>query len=85
MPKQTAGLWTTYTIKEGVLDGVGIGAFPRFFIAGELAAGRLARALPAYEMDSLSINAVYASRRHVAPKVRAFVDFLVERLPTDVL
>ena len=74
-----------FVLKQAALDGLGIGLFPRFFVADELADGRLVRALPAYEMDGLSINAVYASRRNLAPKVRAFVDFLVARLPTKRL
>ena len=37
--------------------------------------------LPGWESPPLTISAVFATRQHLAPKVRAFVDFLVERLP----
>jgi len=69
-----------FALKQAALDGLGIGVFPRFFVARELDDGRLRHVLPAYGMPALSINAVYASRRHLAPKVRAFVDFMAESL-----
>ena len=69
-----------FVLKQAALDGLGIGMFPRFFVARELEHGSLVQALPDYEMPALSINAVYASRRHLAPKVRAFVDYLAEAL-----
>jgi DNA-binding transcriptional LysR family regulator len=70
-----------FVLKQAALDGVGLALFPRFFVARELADGRLAQALTAYATPELSINAVYVSRRNLLPKVRAFVDFLAERLP----
>lgn len=74
-----------FVLKQAALDGVGLALFPRFFVARELADGRLAQALPAYGTPELSINLVYVSRRNLLPKVRAFVDFLVERLPGRAL
>jgi DNA-binding transcriptional LysR family regulator len=74
-----------FALKQAALDGAGIGLFPRFFVARELADGRLVQALPAYGMPLLSISAVYASRRQLPPKVRAFVDFVAERLPGRAL
>jgi DNA-binding transcriptional LysR family regulator len=70
-----------FVLQQAALDGVGLALFPRFFVARELADGRLAQALPAYGTPELSISAVYVSRRNLLPKVRAFVDFLAERLP----
>jgi len=69
-----------FVLKQAALDGMGIALFPHFFVARELDAGQLVQALPAYDMPALAISAVYASRRHVPPKVRAFVDFLAEAL-----
>ena len=69
-----------FVLKQAALDGLGIGLFPHFFVARELANGSLVQALPSYDMPALSINAVYASRRQLPPKVRAFVDFLGEAL-----
>ena len=32
-----------------------------------------------YRDVTVPINAIYPTRRHLSPKVRAFVDFLVEK------
>ncbi len=72
-----------FVLKQATLDGVGLALFPRFFVARELENGRLVQALPGYGTHELSISAVYVSRRNLLPKVRAFVDFLAERLPDD--
>ena len=70
-----------FVLKQAALDGLGVALFPRFFVARELADGRLVQALPKFDTPALSINVVYASRHNLPPKVRAFVDFLAERLP----
>jgi hypothetical protein len=42
-------------------------------------AGELVRVLPSYEFEPTSIFAVYPSARQLSTKVRAVVDFLVEK------
>jgi len=39
--------------------------------------------LPDWQLPPVGIHALYASRSHLAPKVRSFIDYLVERLGTD--
>jgi DNA-binding transcriptional LysR family regulator len=68
-----------FVLKQAALDGIGLGFFPSYFVDQDLAEGRLVRALPAYGTQELSINVIYASKRHQLPKARAFVDFLAER------
>lgn len=68
-----------FVLKQAALDGLGIGLFPDFFVDRELTEGRLRRVLADCETPAASVNVVYASRRHVLPKVRAFVDFMAER------
>lgn len=68
-----------FVLKQGALDGLGLGMFPSFFVERELADGRLQQVLADCETSAASINAVYATRRQLLPKVRAFVDFLAER------
>jgi DNA-binding transcriptional LysR family regulator len=67
-----------FALKQFALDGLGLAFFPRFFVEGELAGGKLAR-LEDYPGPDLSINAVYETRRHLLPKVRSFLNFLTER------
>jgi DNA-binding transcriptional LysR family regulator len=68
-----------FVLKQAALDGLGLGMFPSFFVERELAEGRLRQALADCETPAASINVVYATRRHLLPKVRAFVDFMAER------
>ncbi len=61
----------------------GIVLQPSFMVATHLRAGALVEVLPAYRSLDLGIYAVYPSRRHLLPKVRVLIDFLVEafRIP----
>jgi len=59
--------------------GMGITYEPDFIVGAALAAGTLVRVLPDYCGSALPVQAVYPSRRHLSAKVRAFVDFLVQR------
>lgn len=52
---------------------------PSFLVADDLAASMLVELLPAYRSVTLGIYALYPTRKFVPPKVRALVDFLVER------
>lgn len=68
-----------FALKQFALDGLGIVFFPRFFVENDLAGGELVQVLGNYPGPDLSINAVYETRRHLLPKVRAFLNFLTER------
>jgi DNA-binding transcriptional LysR family regulator len=61
------------------IQGVGIALEPDFIVGRELKNGTLVPVLEAFEAPALPIYAVYPSRRFLPAKVRAFVDFLVER------
>ena len=68
------------TIHEMVLAGLGIARLAEFLVSSEVREGKLVRILrPFYRDVEVPINAVYPTRRHLSPKVRAFVDFLVEK------
>jgi DNA-binding transcriptional LysR family regulator len=64
---------------EAACLGQGILFMPVFHTAPYLRDGRLRRVLPAWR-EPAAIHAVYPEARHLSAKVRAFVDFLVERL-----
>jgi DNA-binding transcriptional LysR family regulator len=61
------------------LSGFGIASLPTFIVGADLAAGALVSALDGFIPQDLAMSAVYPHSRHLSPKVRAFVDFLVER------
>jgi DNA-binding transcriptional LysR family regulator len=59
--------------------GLGIALEPTFITHELLRAGKLVRVLRGWEVEPYTVFAVYASRELLAPKIRSFVDFLVER------
>jgi DNA-binding transcriptional LysR family regulator len=59
--------------------GFGIARAPDFVAADSLKAGRLSTLLCNFESEMVHVHAVYPHARHLAAKVRAFVDFLAKR------
>jgi DNA-binding transcriptional LysR family regulator len=55
---------------------------PSFLVGEALRRGELVEVLPGHRSGEMGIYAVYPSRQHLAPKVRAMVDFLVEAFRT---
>lgn len=69
------------TLRQMCLAGVGLGRVGRFNVQADLAAGRLVSVLEDfYAGDNETIHALYAPHQHLAARVRAFIDFLVERV-----
>lgn len=66
------------TCVAAALQHMGLVLQPSFLVHPHLQSGALVEALPEYRSIELGIYAVYPSRRHLTPKVRALVDFLVE-------
>jgi DNA-binding transcriptional LysR family regulator len=58
--------------------GAGLGVLPTFLAREELAAGRLVRVLPRFSQRSGALYLVHPPARHVARKVTALRDYLVE-------
>jgi len=75
---------TTEAVRAAVLGGLGIGMVPVWhFVDREIEEGRLVRLLQAWEPKPQPIHLVYPTRRFVAPKVRAMVDFLAAEFELD--
>jgi LysR family transcriptional regulator, regulator for bpeEF and oprC len=68
-------------VREAALAGAGLAYLPRFLVAGDLASGRLVQPLPDWAGPRVPIAVVYPSARFASPRLRAFVDLLVERFP----
>ena len=66
---------------EAAKRGLGVTALPEFVCAPAILRGELEVVLPAWSIPMGVAHFVYASRRGLLPSVRAFVDFLAERLP----
>lgn len=63
-------------LRVAAVQGAGITLLPSFVAGQDMAAGRLVALLPQHDFGALKIYAVYPHRRHLSPKVRAFVSFL---------
>jgi DNA-binding transcriptional LysR family regulator len=70
-------------LHEVILRGAGIGLLPIWLVGPDIQSGRLERVLPTLEADltkdETAIHAIYPHKRLLSAKVRAFVDFLVEK------
>ncbi|MDA1099691.1 MAG: LysR family transcriptional regulator [Proteobacteria bacterium] len=66
-------------LRDAAVAGAGIVALPSFIVGKDLRAGTLVEFLPECVPQTHAIYAAYPHRRHLAPKVRAFVDFLAAR------
>ncbi|HDS0948357.1 TPA: LysR family transcriptional regulator [Stenotrophomonas maltophilia] len=65
-------------LREAAIAGMGVILQPDFLLDDALADGRLLRVLPEWDVPAIGIFAVYTSRSHLAPKVRSFIDYLVD-------
>ena len=69
-------------LRNAALAGLGLIMIPTWMIRDDLKSGDLLPVLEDFPLipPSTPIHAVFAHNRHLAPKVRAFVDFLASRL-----
>ena len=66
------------TCRAAALQDLGIILQPSFLVGADLQSGALVELLPQYRGLELGIYAVYPTRKHVPPKVRLMIDYLVE-------
>jgi DNA-binding transcriptional LysR family regulator len=66
--------------RAAALAGLGIVHLPEFYIAEDLAEGRLVTVLDDYDMPGIALHAVYPPGQSPTASVRLFIDLLVERL-----
>ncbi len=76
---------TNDAVIELALQGHGIGRLLSYQVAPYIADGRLKTVMKSYEPPEVPIHLVHQEGRTVSAKVRAFVDFAVERLKSDPL
>ena len=71
-------------LRAGALQGLGIACLPTWIVGPDIQSGALRTILTRWEVQPTAteapIYAVYPHNRHLSPKVRAFVDFIVETL-----
>lgn len=68
---------------EAAAAGVGVALAPTWMMNADSAHGRLRQILRAWQPPRRAISVVYPSRRFLAPRTRAVIDFLVEEFRLD--
>lgn len=67
-------------ILRALVDGAGIGFAPAFLAGPHARRGELVRVLPSWESTEGTMSLVWPATRHMAPRVRALIDFVGERV-----
>jgi DNA-binding transcriptional LysR family regulator len=70
-------------LRDAVMQGVGVALLPDFVVGDDLAARRLVRLLPRWKPRppfGPAAHLVWLPARHLPPKTRAFVDFMLQKL-----
>ncbi len=70
-------------LHQAALAGMGIAFLPDFLVETDLRAGRLVQLFPDVGGGELPIHLVYPHRRHLAARVRLFIDRLAQALGQD--
>lgn len=66
-------------LRDAAVNGLGIILVPSFIAYQEIELGALLPILTDYQSPQLDAYAIYPQTRHLSQRVRAFVDFLVQR------
>lgn len=66
-------------MREAALAGIGLIHLPTYITGNDLREGALVEVLKPFRAPPDPIRIVYPSKRHLSPRVRTFIDLLVER------
>ena len=69
--------------RDLALHGQGIAILPNLLVAPDVQAGQLVRVLSATELPRLAVCGSFIGRKHLARKIRGFLDFVAARLVTE--
>jgi DNA-binding transcriptional LysR family regulator len=69
----------TESFLDGVRLGLGLAQMPLFHVEHDLAEGRLQRVLPEHKVPSAPVSVLYPRSRQLSPRVRVFIDWIVQR------
>jgi DNA-binding transcriptional LysR family regulator len=72
-------------LRDAIRSGAGLGLLPWFLAREDVAAGRLVRVLPKITLAGGVLYFVHPPARHVAPKIVALRDWLVDHFTAQPL
>ena len=70
------------SLRVAAINGSGLIQLPSYMIGHDIQSGRLKPVLEKYEPKPLSINLIYAHRKHMSMKIRSFVDYMKDFFET---
>lgn len=69
------------TMRQLTLQGLGISRLGMFHVFDDIQRGALVELLPQYNAGDIEeISVIYLNQKHIPPRVRAFIDFIADRL-----
>lgn len=69
------------TMRQITLQGLGVSRLGMFHIFDDIQRGDLVELLPQYNAGDIEeITIIYLNQKHIPPRVRVFIDFVVEKL-----
>lgn len=71
---------SSLAVRDALRAGFGLSLIPRAYVAEDLASGRLVQLFQGWTTPDVAVYALYPSRKHLPPKVRAFIEFAAEAL-----
>ncbi len=69
---------SSLAIRDALRAGFGISLIPYPYVADDLKTGMLQSALEDWESVQTTLYAIYPTRELLAPKIRVFLDFVIE-------
>ncbi len=70
---------SAHAVFMAALAGLGIARLSRYLVIDKIASGELVHLFPEYTQQHADVAVIFADRRNLAPKIRVFVDFLVNQ------
>jgi DNA-binding transcriptional LysR family regulator len=72
-------------VREAVINGYGIGMLPAWYFRDEIKDGKVKLLLPEWQVPGVPVHLIYPSRRHLSPRVRAVMDFLISEFSNEAV
>jgi DNA-binding transcriptional LysR family regulator len=72
-------------VREAVISGYGIGLLPAWYFRDEIADGRVKILLRDWQVPGTPVHLIYPSRRHLSPRVRVVMDFLISQFANEAV
>ena len=72
-----------HAVLDAARKGLGLAQLPDYYVQADLDAGRLVPVLDGFACTHTAVWVLYPRHRHLSPKVRQFVDFLVAAMQAE--